>query len=210
MQTGSRKLLNLTVQTKGSQGPNFTNGFQVSQLFGQALQVPAYCALYVDVDDESLRFTGNSSVVGPFTMGAFIWGQSNHNVFWWLINDHKANFVGDIYYSYTFWRLGLLLDAAYYMSLSYTKADASAADWTSFGASVPTNLRTGWIHLAFTYDPAEVGGTLRGFINGVQYFFQANLTLLAYGPTGACVHLCFNFRNHLGDSLTSRHIIQIY
>ncbi len=206
--TGKRQLTGLQATWKGSNG-SFQSGQVQSQLFGQALQVPTGSSLYFDVTDDSLSFTGTSSVVSSFTMGAFFWGPNLNNKVWFLIVPHNAAFTSDLYQDFMNWRLALFLyqDTAHEASLAFTNEAGNAADYLTLIFAVPTELRNGWIHLAISYNQSEQGGTVRGYLNGIKYYERNNSALIAYGNNGA-----YDFGNDLffvvgNRKLHSREII---
>ena len=58
-----------------------------------------------------------------------------------------------------------------------------------FRSEIPAELRSGWIHVAHTYNPTESGGTLRSYVNGKLTLMSSNLALRGYGSEGAYVKL---------------------
>ena len=190
-QTGSRTLIGLQVSWKGGTG-TYQSGQKNGDLFGEAVQVAATAsALYIDVSDDSLSFTGTSNVLGAFTMGAYFWGPASTNIAWFLVVPHAASITSDLLVAATKWRLALYLyqGNAAEAGLSYS-TEAATYDFTTYRFTVPEEHRQGWIHLAHTYDPNQGGGTLRSYANGIEYFSQANLAMRVYGSQGAYASIC--------------------
>ena len=189
MPTGSRILNGLSVTTKGANPYTLQSGKSLSPLFGEALQVGLASGVYFDVADDSLSFSGSNSNVGPFTMGAYAWGPAANNKFWLLIVPHSVTISGDLWYNSNKWRLGIFLSAttAESFSMAYTSADGTTSNYFPDIKTVPAELRAGWIHVAYTYDPTNVGGTLKGYLNGVPTYTRNNYVMTAYGPNGAYV-----------------------
>ena len=188
-QTGSRILNDLQVSWKGSSG-TFQSGMKKSDLFGEGIQIAVGSSLYIDVSDDSLSFTGTSNVLGAFTMGAYMWGPTSNNNVWFLMVSHAAQFTSELFYDSIKWRLAIFLrqTTAETGSLSYS-SEGGAYNWTALLFTVPAAMRTGWIHLAHTYNPSEVGGTLRSYVNGVEALVRTNLGMRVYGSQGAYVKI---------------------
>ena len=184
-QTGSRILTGLQVTWKGAIG-TYHSGKKNSEILGEAFQAGAGGALYIDVSDDSLSFTGNSNDLGAFTMGMYFWGPAWNYVALWLMVQHQEVFAGDLLFETTKWRLAMFLwqTSAHQGSLTYS-TEAGAYDFTTFLFDVPAELRTGWIHLAYTYDPNQAGGTLRSYVNGKQVLARTSLAMRVYGTQGA-------------------------
>ncbi len=184
--TGKRTLSGLTVNSYGGTG-TFNSNKVNSALFGQALSVPAASTVYFDVSDDSLSFTGNTTQVAAFTMGAFSWGPGATNIPWFVVVPHSATFSGDFFGSYSKWRLAMYLiqNTAEAAVLCFTNTAGTIADYGTHGISVPTAVRSGWVHLAFTYDPNVKGGNLKGFINGALILNKTNVVLSVFGAAGA-------------------------
>ena len=188
-QTGSRVLNGLIVSWKGTAG-SYQSGKKNSDLFGEAVQ-PSYAgSLYIDVSDNSLSFTGTSTTLGAFTMGAYFWGPASNNIAWYIIVPHQAQFTSDLHGVTTKWRLAMFLwqNTAEQASLTYSTS-AAASNWENILFPIPTELRSGWIHLAHSYNPNESGGTLRTFVNGNLLYTRTSLDLKVYGSQGAYVTL---------------------
>ena len=160
-QTGSRLLNGLQVSWKGSNG-TFQSGKKNSELFGNAVQPAAEGSLYIDVSDDSLSFTGTNTTLGAFTMGAYFWGPAKNNIAWFIMVPHQAQFKSDFYFDTEKWRLAMFIqeDTAHRASLAYI-TNAAAINWANFMFTIRTVLRSGWFHVAHTYNPTESGGTLR-------------------------------------------------
>ena len=172
-------------------GPtNFDAKQLPSRLFGQgALQTTRGGAVYLDVADDSLGFTGSTNKVGPFTMGAFAWGPANNNKFWFLIVKHNEKFSAweDIWGKSNKWRLALFLSqgTADSFSLPFTNPEGTNGDYWTYLDQIPKELRSGWVHIAFTYDPDLDGGTLKGYLNGNKTSERHQVALTAYGSDGS-------------------------
>ena len=186
-QTGSRLLNGLQVSWKGSAG-TFQSGKKNSELFGEAVQPAVEGSLYIDVSDDSLSFTGTSTTLGEFTMGAYFWGPARNNLVWFIIVPHQVQFTRDLF-SETHCRLVMFIwpDNAHRASLAYTTNDGERHWGNMF--SIPIELRNGWIHLAHTYNPNESGGTLRSYLNGKLALTRSELAFKVYGSQGAYVKL---------------------
>ena len=121
-------------------------------------------------------------------MGAYFWGPARNDFTWYIIVPHQEQFKADIL-SYTRdWRLVMHIEryTADRAGLVYTTA-AAKYDREVFLFTIPIELRSGWIHLAHTYNPNESGGTLRSYMNGNVAFMRSNLALRVYGSQGAYV-----------------------
>ena len=185
-QTGSRLLNDLKVSWKGNGEGTYQSGEKNSDLFGEAVQAAYDGSLYIDVSDDSLSFTGNSTTLEAFTMGAYFWGPAKNNLAWWLIVPHKALFTRELYEDRTKWRLAMFIfqNTAESASLTYI-TNAGVPDVGNFMFTIPTELRAGWIHLAHSYNQNESGGTLRSYVNGNLVLTRSNRALKVYGSQGA-------------------------
>ena len=188
-QTGSRVLNGLHVSWMGTDG-TFQSGKKTSELFGYAVQPASRGSLYIDVSDDSLSFTGTSTTLSAFTMGAYFWGPARNNVVWFIIVPHEAQFINDLYVDTTKWRLGMFIqhETADFASLAYSDSKADNY-FDTFVFPIPNELRSGWIHLAHTYNPNESGGTLRSYVNGNLILTRSGLAWKVYGSEGAYVKL---------------------
>ena len=157
-QTGNRLLQGLRASWIKKAG-TFQSGKKNSELFGEAVQPAYFGSLYIDVSDDSLSFTGRTTILWAFTMGAYFWGPASNNVAWFIVVPHSANFTCDLLDDGTNWRvaMGLVHETADYASLAFSTSVADV-NLGKFEFSIPTELRGGWIHLAFTYNPNESAG----------------------------------------------------
>ena len=103
---------------------------------------------------------------------------------------HQASFKDELFGDTKNWRLAMFIShkTAQQASLTYS-SNAAVSDWKTFLFSIPIELRSGWIHLAHTYNQNESGGTLRSYVNGNLVLTRASLALKVYGSEGAYVHL---------------------
>ena len=191
--TGSRTLTGLTKELFGPNGYTLKSGLTLSPLFGEAVKIGTASGVHLDVTDDSLSFTGDSTSVGPFTMGIYVWGPFPYNDFsWFLIVPHSLTTSGDFYWDFQQWRLAILYygDGVYWGAIARTATTGDGADYTTHQINVPDEQRSGWIHEAFTYDPSAAGGTLKGYANGVLAYTKTNYAFTAYG-SGAYVSQYF-------------------
>ena len=188
-QTGSRVLKGLQVSWKGTAG-TFQSGKKNSELFGEAAQPAIGGSLYIDVSDDSLSFTGRSTLLWAFTMGAYFWGPARNNKVWFIIVPHQAQFTGDLWLDSTKWRLAMFIlqDLAEEASLAISNT-AGYGDHQRFLFTIPSELRSGWFHVAYTYNPNESGGTIRSYVNGNLAFTRSSRALRVSGSEGAYVKL---------------------
>ena len=186
-QTGSRNLNGLQASWKGSNG-TYQSGKKNSDLFGEAVQTGSGGALYIDVSDASLSFTGSSTTLAAFTMGAYFWGPAWSNKVWFIMVQHQAQFSSDLFFETTKWRLAMFImqGTAEDASLAYS-TNTAASNFENFLFTIPTELRSGWIHLAHKYNPSESAGTLRSYVNGNLFLTRNTLALKVYGSQGAYV-----------------------
>ena len=188
-QTGSRILNGLQVSWKGTAG-TYQSGQKNSDLVGEAILIASSSSLYIDASDDSLSFTGSSTTLAAFMMGAYFWGPGLNNVAWYIMVPHDAQFVSDLLNDATKWRLAMYLteNTAERASSTYSTVSATK-DWTTHLFYVPTELQAGWIHLAYTYNTSETGGTLRIYVNGIEEWVRTNLGMSVYGSQGPYVKI---------------------
>ena len=179
----------LQVSWKGTDG-TFKSGTKNSELFGEAIQPAVDGSLYIDVSDDSLSFTGTSTTLGAFTMGAYFWGPAKNSDVWFIMVQHQTKFTSNLFEDTTKWRLAMFIEpkTAARAALEYTTI-AAHCDSRDFLFTIPIELRSGWIHLAHTYNPNESGGTLRSYVNGKLALMRSGLALKVYGSQGAYVKL---------------------
>ena len=191
VQTGSRTLLNLSATSMGN-GHTFQSNRTKSTLFGQALKTQQYGCVYLDVADDSLSFTGNNNTVTAFTVGAYLWGEGAavlNDMTWTAIVPHGFSAAGDMYPQFTLWRMSLYCVSQNDFAYILTTNPAGTGTNIVSGNNLITGdvLKSGWFHLAFTYDPLENGGTIRAYYNGQLNVTRSNSKIYAFGANGACV-----------------------
>ncbi len=122
-------------------------------------------------------------------MGAFLYGPAANDHAWILATDHSYLFPEmDFLLSYSKWRLALHLDATSANTLQVCWSAADGLSTQCIASTVPTDLRSGWIHTAVTYEPNSNGGTLTVYMNGALIYAASNTTIIAGGSNGAYVY----------------------
>ena len=191
-QTGSRILNGLQISWQGSPG-TFNSGEKKSDLFGEVYKGAIFSSLYIDVSDDSLSFTGTSTTLGAFTMGAYFLVSGFNNIALFIMVPHQAQFTSDLFGDTTKWRLAFFLQqfTGDQASLTYS-TETAASNYNNFLFTIPSEMRSGFVHLAHTYDPNQSGGTLKSYVNGVLSLTRTSLAMKVYGSQGAYVKFFHN------------------
>lgn len=187
--TGGRTLSGFSATSLGSSYTFNTNKVN-SALFGQALEVKELGSLYFDVTDDSLSFTGNSTILSSFAFGAYMWAPAANNIAWFTVIEHGKWHDSDLFFQTPAQlQISIFLQqrTASHYALMYAKSDGSEVDQNEHKVTLSEEYRSGWVHIAYVYDKNLNGGTLKGYVQGKINYTLSNYIFTAYsnGETGA-------------------------
>lgn len=143
--TGRRLIPNLQVTTFGT--PNL-NSYEHSKLFGKSIYGTSKNWVLVDSPGDELSFTGNTSTLTSFTMGAFIQTQYSGGNIWNVITIHSMPETGIESGGF---RVTLYESGGY---LGFREYYISSGNILKELIKTPTYLH-GWHHVAVVYNAAS-------------------------------------------------------
>ncbi len=167
IQTGSKKIANLTSTYLGPMVLSFYSNEMLSPLFGTSIQASqAGCILFTSAGNE-LALTGNQNTSEPFTMGAYFHLPTTYSDCAWTLVVKNAsqlpnNFasllaVGEINKAK---RLCIRVTSSYFAVKYFINNNP-------YEAIRVNHAHSGWTHVAVTFNGRYIGI----YLNGI-YFYE--------------------------------------
>ncbi len=190
VQTGKRIIPGMMVYYRGSDPPAFKSNITLSALFGQVYYTKAPNYVYIDCPGNELQFTGTTTLVGSFTIGTYIYVPGILSSY---VTDLVIHGFTGASASYVSGRITPHADTEgnsekYRMVYLNTGGALVVCNITT----LPVEKRSGWVHLAFTYDAASY--LLKTYFDGQHAQTQTLPAWSAAGNTGA---YCFSLFYYL-------------
>ena len=158
-QTGHRTLTNLTVKYRKIPPASFAVDIPFPMAGSKALYTTGVGYVYIDVTDNSLGFTGNSTRVGSFTMSFYAFGDDITKMYVWNVLTRHGYEGGDdannrrIYVHHE-----KAKDILYFKDIQGSEQEGLLMD-------IASENQSRWIHIAYTY--TQDTGKILGYLDGI-------------------------------------------